>query len=53
MRDFKRLNTDPPEGISGAPTGNNILQWQAVIFGYENTKATTFLFFFFFFSLFF
>ena len=33
MRDFKRLQNDPPEGISGAPNGNNILQWQAVIFG--------------------
>ena len=43
MRDFKRLNTDPPEGISGSPIGNNILQWQAVIFG---CVIFTFLFFF-------
>ena len=34
MRDFKRLQSDPPEGISGAPMDNNIMSWQAVIFGY-------------------
>eukprot|EP01133_Synstelium_polycarpum_P016328 gene16328-19423_t len=37
MRDFKRLQNDPPAGISGAPMENNILQWQAVIFGPEDT----------------
>jgi len=34
MRDFKRLMQDPPAGISGAPQDNNILLWNAVIFGY-------------------
>lgn len=34
MRDFKRLQTDPPAGISGAPQENDILKWHAVIFGY-------------------
>lgn len=33
MRDFKRLQTDPPAGISGAPQENDILKWHAVIFG--------------------
>ena len=33
MRDFKRLQDDPPVGVSGAPTDNNILLWNAVIFG--------------------
>ena len=33
MRDFKRLQTDPPAGVSGAPTDNNIMLWNAVIFG--------------------
>jgi ubiquitin-conjugating enzyme E2 A len=33
MRDFKRLQTDPPAGISGAPHDNNITLWNAVIFG--------------------
>ena len=33
MRDFKRLQHDPPEGISGAPCDNNIMKWNAVIFG--------------------
>ncbi|KAL6541372.1 Ubiquitin-conjugating enzyme E2 2 [Orobanche hederae] len=33
MRDFKRLQQDPPAGISGAPQDNNIMLWNAVIFG--------------------
>ncbi|GFY35354.1 ubiquitin-conjugating enzyme E2-17 kDa [Trichonephila clavipes] len=33
MRDFKRLQEDPPAGVSGAPTDNNIMIWNAVIFG--------------------
>eukprot|EP00026_Physarum_polycephalum_P016003 Phypoly_transcript_16823.p1 GENE.Phypoly_transcript_16823~~Phypoly_transcript_16823.p1 ORF type:complete len:157 (-),score=15.53 Phypoly_transcript_16823:374-802(-) len=37
MRDFKRLQTDPPAGISGAPQENDILKWHAVIFGPEDT----------------
>ena len=34
MRDFKRLQTDPPAGISGAPLENDILMWNCVIFGW-------------------
>ncbi|KAF8408066.1 hypothetical protein HHK36_007207 [Tetracentron sinense] len=34
MRDFKRLQLDPPAGISGAPQDNNIMLWDAVIFGF-------------------
>eukprot|EP00291_Cryptomonas_curvata_P014253 CAMPEP_0172182352 /NCGR_PEP_ID=MMETSP1050-20130122/18354_1 /TAXON_ID=233186 /ORGANISM="Cryptomonas curvata, Strain CCAP979/52" /LENGTH=153 /DNA_ID=CAMNT_0012855793 /DNA_START=97 /DNA_END=558 /DNA_ORIENTATION=+ len=37
MRDFKRLQTDPPSGISGAPAVDNIMQWSAVIFGPDDT----------------
>ena len=33
MRDFKRLQTDPPQGVSAAPLENDILKWHAVIFG--------------------
>ena len=33
MRDFKRLQEDPPMGVSGAPGENNIMIWNAVIFG--------------------
>lgn len=33
MRDFKRLQEDPPTGVSGAPSENNIMLWNAVIFG--------------------
>ncbi|KAJ3275718.1 Ubiquitin-conjugating enzyme E2 2 [Terramyces sp. JEL0728] len=37
MRDFKRLQTDAPEGISGAPCPDNVLIWNAVIFGPADT----------------
>jgi len=37
MRDFKRLQTDPPAGVSGAPCQDNVLLWNAVIFGPEDT----------------
>lgn len=30
---FFRLQEDPPAGVSGAPTDNNIMLWNAVIFG--------------------
>lgn len=37
MRDFKRLQQDPPAGVSGAPSDNNIMLWNAVIFGPHDT----------------
>ncbi|CAI9752691.1 unnamed protein product [Fraxinus pennsylvanica] len=37
MRDFKRLQQDPPAGISGAPCDNNIMLWNAIIFGPDDT----------------
>lgn len=37
LRDFKRLQEDPPEGVSGAPGENNIMVWNAVIFGPHET----------------
>ncbi|KAJ1679496.1 Ubiquitin-conjugating enzyme E2 2 [Spiromyces aspiralis] len=37
MRDFKRLQRDPPVGISGAPCPDNIMKWNAVIFGPADT----------------
>merc|ERR1712131_386338 len=37
MRDFKRLQENPPAGVSGAPTDNNILLWNAGIFGPADT----------------
>ena len=33
IRDFRRLKNDPPSGISGAPLTDNIMLWNAVIFG--------------------
>ncbi|KAJ0070376.1 hypothetical protein NL108_007754, partial [Boleophthalmus pectinirostris] len=31
------LQEDPPAGVSGAPSENNIMVWNAVIFGPEGT----------------
>ena len=45
MRDFKRLQQDPPAGISGAPQDNNIMLWNAVIFGYARKYVIGFSFF--------
>ncbi|XP_051938386.1 ubiquitin conjugating enzyme E2 A, like isoform X2 [Hippocampus zosterae] len=37
MRDFKRLQEDPPDFVNGAPCENNIMLWNAVIFGPDAT----------------
>lgn len=37
IRDFKRLASDPPVGISGSPNNDNIMIWNAVIFGPPDT----------------
>lgn len=37
IRDFKRLQSDPPDGINAAPQDNDIMKWTAVIFGPEET----------------
>ena len=37
MRDFKRMQTDPPDGVNGAPCDNDIMKWHAVIFGPDDT----------------
>ena len=37
MRDFKKMNSDPPPGINAAPLAENIMVWQAVIFGPDET----------------
>lgn len=35
MRDFRRLQNDPPSGVTGAPMDNNILAWQVgFVFGW-------------------
>uniref|UniRef100_A0A2K5XAU3 E2 ubiquitin-conjugating enzyme n=1 Tax=Mandrillus leucophaeus TaxID=9568 RepID=A0A2K5XAU3_MANLE len=44
MRDFKRLQEDPPVGVSGAPSENNIMQWNAVIFGHACLYYNYFIF---------
>eukprot|EP00850_Spirogloea_muscicola_P002879 SM000011S19057 [mRNA] locus=s11:617917:619461:+ [translate_table: standard] len=40
MRDFKRLQNDPPAGISGAPQENNIMTWNAFTEDYPNKPPT-------------
>ena len=37
MRDFRRLQTDPPSGVTGAPSDDDIMSWSAVIFGPDDT----------------
>ncbi|KAL9644237.1 hypothetical protein ABK040_005698 [Willaertia magna] len=37
MRDFKKMSNDPPQGISATPKENDIMFWDAVIFGPEDT----------------
>lgn len=37
MRDFRRLTSDPPQGVNGSPNPDNIMQWNCVIFGPEDT----------------
>ena len=37
LRDFKKMTSDPPSGINAAPLENNIMVWQAVIFGPDDT----------------
>lgn len=37
IRDLKRLQDDPPAGVCGAPIDDNIMYWNAVIFGPDGT----------------
>jgi len=37
MRDFQKIQNDPPCGVSAAPSDENIMEWDALIFGPENT----------------
>ena len=37
MQDFIRIQEDPVEGVSGAPVENDIMIWNAVIFGPHGT----------------
>jgi hypothetical protein len=38
MRDFKRMQTDPPAGVSASPIADNVMTW------YGNTANTACLF---------
>lgn len=37
VKDFKRLQKDPPSGVSAAPQENDIMKWNGVIFGPDDT----------------
>ncbi|GAB7337836.1 hypothetical protein MBLNU457_4236t1 [Dothideomycetes sp. NU457] len=37
MRDFKRMQTDPPAGVSASPVADNVMTWNAVIIGPSDT----------------
>ncbi|KAI1265641.1 ubiquitin-conjugating enzyme E2 2 [Xylariaceae sp. FL1019] len=37
MRDFKRMQTDPPAGVSASPVPDNVMTWNAVIIGPAET----------------
>jgi len=37
MRDFKKMQDDPPSGVSGAPSDDNIMVWNALILGPQDT----------------
>ncbi|KAF7558977.1 hypothetical protein G7046_g5173 [Stylonectria norvegica] len=37
MRDFKRMQTDPPAGVSASPVPDNVMTWNAVIIGPADT----------------
>ncbi|KAG2387828.1 hypothetical protein C9374_001422 [Naegleria lovaniensis] len=37
IKDFKKMSTDPPQGISATPKDSDIMEWNAVIFGPEDT----------------
>lgn len=37
IRDFKRLQQDPPEGVNASPQAENIMQWNALMFGPDGT----------------
>jgi len=37
LKDFRKLQHDPPIGISACPKDNDIMHWQAVIFGPDET----------------
>ena len=37
VRDLKKFEEDPPEGINATPTSDSLMEWEAVILGPEET----------------
>ncbi|EAY00712.1 ubiquitin conjugating enzyme, putative [Trichomonas vaginalis G3] len=38
LHDFRKLKNDPQQGLSASPESDNIMSWNAVIFGPEGTS---------------
>ena len=37
IRDLKKIQEDPPQGVSVAPKQDDIMNWTAVMFGPDDT----------------
>ncbi|CAE7763138.1 UBC2 [Symbiodinium necroappetens] len=37
IRDLKKLQSDPPQGVSASPAQDDIMSWTAVMFGPDDT----------------
>jgi ubiquitin-protein ligase len=37
IKDFRALKSDPPLGVNASPHNDNVMQWNAVIFGPDGT----------------
>eukprot|EP00756_Hemistasia_phaeocysticola_P014223 Hpha_TRINITY_DN15329_c3_g1::TRINITY_DN15329_c3_g1_i2::g.89442::m.89442/K10573/UBE2A, UBC2, RAD6A; ubiquitin-conjugating enzyme E2 A len=38
LRDYKKMKQDPPQGINAAPIDKELMEWNAVMFGPEQTS---------------
>ena len=36
LKDLRKIQNDPPNGVSACPVAENVMHWQAVIFGSVN-----------------
>ena len=45
LRDFKKLQDDKPDGLTASPMEDNIMKWEAIIFGPEDTPWEAGIFF--------
>eukprot|EP01062_Namystynia_karyoxenos_P074040 TRINITY_DN70863_c0_g1_i1.p1 TRINITY_DN70863_c0_g1~~TRINITY_DN70863_c0_g1_i1.p1 ORF type:complete len:199 (+),score=59.24 TRINITY_DN70863_c0_g1_i1:100-696(+) len=38
LRDYKKIKSDPPQGINATPVDKELMEWNAVMFGPEQTS---------------